>query len=266
MFLRANLDDLYVITGSAGNIFVSTSAMRVDGSTPPVVQPIPDLGPMAEITGTGSTLVIDTSGMTSGHTVALRYMSIRNNHATNSNVIEVTVDNGTHVNTHIKCTLLAGESLHYLSNGRWVHLDANAAEYPSVGNAASQAEMEAGTATDRYVTPQGVNWHPGVAKFWIKATPGGTVNASWNVTSEADATAGVMDVTIATDFSGTHYAAGGIAMRANTNTTVTDAKNSALRSATMAAGTISLETYDQTATNYAIEDPTFWCMWAFGDQ
>ncbi len=75
---------------------------------------------------------------------------------------------------------------------------------------ATQAEMETGTATTSAVTPGVLQNHPGAAKVWAFITvSGGTpsLDASYNVTSITDTSAGNVTVTIATDFSSANYAA-----------------------------------------------------------
>lgn len=75
----------------------------------------------------------------------------------------------------------------------------------SVLTTASQAEMEAGSSTTAAVTPGRQQFHPGEAKFWLKAGIAGDIVVSHNVTSIADTATGRMTVTIGTDFSGTGY-------------------------------------------------------------
>lgn len=73
--------------------------------------------------------------------------------------------------------------------------------------AASQVEMEAASSNLVAATPGTVNWHPGVAKAWIKCSGDGTtINASHNITSITDGGTGILTVTIATDFSSADYA------------------------------------------------------------
>ncbi len=76
--------------------------------------------------------------------------------------------------------------------------------------ASTQAEMETGTALTSSVTPGRMQNHPGVAKMWAYITvSGGTpsLDASYNVTSITDTSAGNVTVTIATDFSSANFCA-----------------------------------------------------------
>jgi len=91
-------------------------------------------------------------------------------------------------------------------------LTSNGASAPTWGaapspTAANQTEMEAATSNTVFATPLNTNWHPGVAKMWIKCNGAKTtINASHNVTSITDDGAGLLTVTIATDFSSANYA------------------------------------------------------------
>jgi hypothetical protein len=73
-------------------------------------------------------------------------------------------------------------------------------------NAAAQADQETATATGKLVTPAVQHYHPSASKCWLKCDHAGNVNASYNITSITDTGAGVVTVTIATDFSSAHYA------------------------------------------------------------
>lgn len=94
--------------------------------------------------------------------------------------------------------------------------------------AATQAEMEAASSTTTAVSPGRTQYHPGVAKMWAYVTvSGGTpsLDASHNVTSITDTSAGNVTITIATDFSSANYAAvaqavtaGGVAHMASVKT------------------------------------------------
>ena len=73
---------------------------------------------------------------------------------------------------------------------------------------ADQTEMEAASSTTVAVTPGRVQYHPGVAKAWVKAD-GSTaaVSVSHNITSTTDTGTGQLTITIATNFSGTSWVA-----------------------------------------------------------
>lgn len=270
LILRANLDDLRITTESAADIEVHLSTMLADASTPPVIQPPPNLGPLASITtATGPSIIIDTSGITDTYILNLKHANIYNNHATQACVVTIDVNDGTVTVVLQKVNLLAGETLVFTQGGLWVHYDSNGGVYPSVGNAASQAEMEAGTATDKYVTPQGMNWHPGVAKCWGKAVGAGTsLSANWNIASVADTGTGRLGWTIGTDFSSVNWAAVSSVQRVSTALTVAniDLGGGVFRNASQTAAVIESENYDETASTNVAQDPEFYYLAGFGDQ
>jgi len=166
LILHATTDILRVVTGSAADVEPVVSMMETDNAAPPVVQDIPNVGPLASITTATTTTIADCT--TANRRRNVKHISLYNNHASQATTCRVEFSDGTLVSVLANVNLLAGEMLLYTQGGMWLHYDSNGAVYPSIGNAASQAEMEAGTATDKYVTPQGMNWHPGVAKCGAK--------------------------------------------------------------------------------------------------
>ncbi len=266
LILRGNTDKLQLVTASAVDIEVHVSAMQADNAAPPVVQALPNLGPAASITTATTTDIVDATGLTSGHVYNVKTLTAYNNHASSSSVVTAQVTDGTNTSVLSKVTLLAGESLVLDESGRWFHLDANGGEYPSVGNAATQAEMEAGTATDKYVTPQGMNWHPGVNKAWLKAGITGNLLNSWNITSLTDTGTGVLTITIATDFSSVDYCVNVSVEATATTWAVANTRECHIRSATMAVGSVAVDCIDNTATTSLVKDPTSWHVSMLGDQ
>lgn len=266
LILRANTDDLRVITSAAADIECHVSAMQADNAAPPALQAIPNLGPLASITTATTTTILDTASLTNNHSINVKHINIYNNHASTACIVTIDVDDGT-VNTVLaEVNLLAGESLVFTQGGVWIHYDSNGGVYPSVGNAADQAEMEAGTATDKFVTPQGVNWHPGANKFWVKCGVTANVLASWNVTSLTDNGTGDVTVTIATDFSSVNYCVSVNVEMTATTYGVANAREAHVRSGGQAAGTLRCDCIDNTATTNLIKDPTAWHISGLGDQ
>ena len=268
LILRANTDDLSIVTGSAADIEVHLSAMQADASTPPVVQPLPNLGPLASITTATTTMVLDTSGITSAHVVNVKHMNIYNNHASQASTVRAEVADGTNTTVLANVNLLAGESLVLTQGGVWLHYDSNGGLYPSVGNAASQAEMEAGTAPDKYVTPQAMNWHPGVCKAWGKhALSGGVpqMTATWNVTSVTDSGVSRVTPVIATDFSSANYSIQATAEAATTTySATTTCLICVIRNATPSVTQFTLDLLEIDIGQ--VTDPAAWYWSAFGDQ
>lgn len=259
--LTATSDALRVVTGSAADVECYVSYIEVDNATPPVVQDVGQVS-TADITTATTTSILTCT--TASRRRRVMYASIHNNSAT-STTIDVELFNGTTARDLVDCTLLQNESLVY-NGATWLHYDANGALYPSVGNAATQAEMEAGTATNKYVTPQGVNWHPGVAKFWVKCGVTANVLNSWNVTNLTDNGTGDVTVNIATDFSSVDYAAFVAVEMTATTYGVANTREPHIRSGGQAAGTLRCDCVDNTATTSLIKDPTAWHIGGFGDQ
>jgi len=107
---------------------------------------------------------------------------------------------------------------------------------------ATTAEVKAGTATDRTVSPATLIGHEGVIKGWVSFDGTGAVgaitpNGSFNVTSVTKNSSGDYTVTWATDFGGITYCPW--ASSNNFHTSV--AKE-------LAAGTITVRTYGNAHT------------------
>lgn len=256
-------DKVQIVTSAAADIESTIHWISVDTSTPPVVQDV-DSSTLASITTATTTDALVGAASTKKR---VGWWSLRNNHGSTSCDVTIRAVDGTNTVDIIKCTLLAGEALHF-TGSTWIHYDTNGGMYPSVGNAASQAEMEAGTATDKYVTPQGANWHPGVAKAWAKhAVSGGVpqMTVTWNVTSVTDSAVCRVAPVIATDFSSANYVINyGFECNTTTYSATTTALIQTIRNATQAVGgfTIDLVEIDIGQTT----DPAAWHWVAFGDQ
>jgi hypothetical protein len=125
--------------------------------------------------------------------------------------------------------------------------------------AASQAQQETGTALTVAVTPGRQQYHASAAKAWCYADTGGTVNASYGVSSVTDVGPGQIGFNWTTSFSGTAYcvipqvrSAGASAICVVDNAgTQTAARSDALSFA---------------STTGAAADPNNWYVVAYGDQ
>jgi hypothetical protein len=264
LILRATADILRLVTSATADIEVHVSAMEADNATPPVVQDIVRTN-TASITTATTTTILDCT--TSNRRRNVKHVNIYNNHASTPCTVTVEHTDGTNVETLAKVILLAGESLVLTQSGVWIHYDLNGGVYPSVGNAATQAEMEAGTATDKYVTPQGFNWHPGACKCWGKAVGAGTsLTVNWNTTSVTDTGTGRLGVNIGTDFSSANYSVVASLERTVTALTATGVEDHAIRNASPTAGVFEIESYDQTAITFVAQDPQNYFWACFGDQ
>lgn len=248
-------DLIRAITGSAADVETSVSYVTYSNATPPVVQLV-DGEPLASITNAATTTTL--AGAATTYTV-IKGINYANRSATSTTLAIEHIDASDTVQL-IFCTLLQNESLVYTESGIWIHYDANAAAYPSTGNVASQAEMEAGTATDKYVSPGRAHFHPSAAKFWVEFTGNSTtVLASYNTTSITDGTTEAT-VTIGNDFSSANWCC--CATATGTASTAAAARLATARS--IAAGSVIVFAVDGAATT-ALADPSQWCVAGFGD-
>lgn len=128
---------------------------------------------------------------------------------------------------------------------------------------ATQANQEAGSATNLIVAPGVQQYHPSAAKAWIMYTSVTTtaINTSYNITSVTDNGTGDTTITIATDFSSANYCVVENARSTATDFVFMNRPNSATYD--MAAGTY--RAFSQNASTVAKD--TKECMVAFfGDQ
>jgi hypothetical protein len=217
--------------------------------------------------GTGEVTLL--TGVNS-HSLKPKLVSLFNAHASASSVVYLNFTDGTNVEeiAGSKVTLLAGESLVYIDGQGCMHYDAEGHPYPSVGNRASQAEMEAGTSDDKYVTPLKLNFHPGAIKCWGKANGAGTsLLANWNVSGITDTGTGRLGVTIGADFSSVNYSITPGIERVSTSLAVASVDiGGVLRNASQAAGSFEIENFDETATTNVAQDPANYHWQCAGDQ
>jgi hypothetical protein len=267
LILHATTDIIRVVTGSAADIEPAVSLMETDNSVPPVVQDIPNLGPLASITTATTTTIADCT--TANRRRNVKHISLYNNHATQATTCRVEFSDGTLVAVLANVNLLAGEMLVFTQGGVWLHYDSNGAVYPSVGNAASVAEMEAGTATDKYVAPGTQHRHPGHPKCWGVVTVAAgapTLQANYNLTSITDTATGDIVFTVATDFSSVNWCCQHSVEIITGAFAVATVRDSHVKFGTLAAGTVSLQCIDKTATTNLLKDPQSWHMTGYGDQ
>lgn len=138
-----------------------------------------------------------------------------------------------------------------------------------LGQAATQAELEAGSSTTKFVTAGRAQFHPSSCKAWGKVTVSAgtpTLAVSYNTTSITDTATGELTWTIATDFSTANYAVFCDAELTATTYAVANDRKVKVRNATQAAGTLILDCIDSTAVTNLLADPTAWHFGGFGDQ
>jgi len=128
------------------------------------------------------------------------------------------------------------------------------AQVPLLIPVATQAEQEAGSSTTKFVSPGRQHFHPSAAKAWLKCNVAGAVQASYNITSVTDTGTGIVDVTIATDFSSAEYAVACGALHSSAMI---------INVVTQAAGTFQARSYDAVGT---VTDPTNYYFACYGDQ
>lgn len=105
---------------------------------------------------------------------------------------------------------------------------------------ADQAEMEAGSVTNRAVTPGRQHFHPSAAKCWCISANSTTILASYNMTSITDTGTGDLTFTIATDFSSTNWVPVCTQRQPVPSSTVATITMTCAK----AAGTVDLDTFD----------------------
>ena len=139
----------------------------------------------------------------------------------------------------------------------WTFYNASGQRLQATAAGATQAEMEAATSTAVYVTPGRTQYHPGVAKAWVKyeQDSGHSAADSYNVASVADNGVGQTTITWDTDFGDADYVPTG----SSVNGEVIDFLESSI-----AAGSIDARTRGMS-DNSAVDNSNNWVV-AFGDQ
>lgn len=109
MLLVSTSDKIQVITGTAVTTDVHASYMDADNSTTPVITP----GRKNTAISTATTTDV-VSAPASSHQINVKYMTVRNTHASSSVDITVQHTDGTTTVTMHKVTLLPGGVLQYV--------------------------------------------------------------------------------------------------------------------------------------------------------
>lgn len=256
---------LKVVTSAAADIEVSGSVVVVSSASPPVV----DGGATGPVLPASITTATTTTLVTGAASKITRVdeLALRNNHASTSCDVTITREDGTNTDSVIKATLLAGELLVYNRAGSWLHYDSNGALYPSSGNVATQAEMEAGTAANKYVAPSVAHFAPSAAKNWGCVTVSGgtpTLQTNYNITSITDTATDRLTVTIGNDFSSVNYSIQATIEAATTTYSATTTSLVAVvRNASKAVGSFILDCLEFDIGQAT--DPASWSWVCFGD-
>lgn len=123
LILRGTTDIVQVVTGSAADVEVMVSAMDASDAAPPVIQIVPNLGPLASITTATTTTIVAAPGSSLVRNV--KQLALFNNHASTSTTIVVQVSDGTNTVNLWSGTLAPGESVQLDEVGVWTQYDAN---------------------------------------------------------------------------------------------------------------------------------------------
>lgn len=169
--LASTSDLVRVYTSAAGNIEVHASWVDIVVATGEVT---PGRTNTASITTATTTTVCGSPA--SGSVRNLKHLNITNNSSSVSNIVTVDHTDGTNAVELMSFTLLPGENMIFNEQGRWVHRDAQGAEYPPAGLGAYTGYpvsfMKTGTASDAagywYCTSKDAGF-PGA---WAVGTPG----------------------------------------------------------------------------------------------
>jgi hypothetical protein len=129
---------------------------------------------------------------------------------------------------------------------------------------AVQADQETASSTAVAVVPGVQQYHPSASKFWVKADTAGAVSVSYNVTSVTDTGTGVIDVTIATDFSSANWCAFATVF-GNAGGTAATTRVIDIESTNFAAGTCR-GVIVRPDTGAVLDPATGWFIGGFGDQ
>lgn len=167
--LASTSDLIQVVTSHAAQVEVHASWVDLNGTT---VTPGRTNTP-AITTATTTTV----AGSPAASTVRnIKHLNITNDHASQSCIVTVEHTDGTTVVELMSFTLLPGENMIFNEEGRWVHRDAQGAEYAAAGlgsyNGRTVGFMKSGTAADAigywYCTSKDAGF-PGA---WAVGTPG----------------------------------------------------------------------------------------------
>lgn len=260
LLLTGTSDLVRVVTSASSDIRVHASFVDLSSGTV-----TPTRTNTASIATNTTTTVVGSPASSTQRNV--RFMSIRNVHASVSNDVTVFHTDGTTQEDLIKVTLLAGESLVFDQIGGWTHYDVNGGTYQTLGPIATQSDMETATSLSTFVTPGNQHFHPGHPKCWGKTSVSGgtpTLNVSYNITSITDTATDQLTVTIANDFSSANYAfVCGIEAATTTLSATTTSLLYFIRNATQAAGSLIIQACEIDVG--AATDPSAWHWIGCGD-
>lgn len=169
LILSSTSDAIRVVTGSAAQIEVHTSWVDLNGTTV-----TPGRTNTPHITTATTTNVVGSPAASTVRNV--KHLNITNDHSSQSCVVTVEHTDGTTVIELMSFTLLPGENMIFGEEGRWVHRDAQGAEYPPAGKGAYDGYvvgfMKTSTAPDTIGYWYCTSKDGGFPGAWSPGTPG----------------------------------------------------------------------------------------------
>ena len=169
ILLTSTSDLIQVVTSAAAQIEVHASYVDISGATV-----TPGRTNTPHITTATTTTVVASPGASTQRN--LKHLNITNDHASVSCEVTVEHTDGTTVIELMGFILLPGENMVFNEEGRWVHRDAQGAEYPPAGLGAytgySVGLMKSGTASDAAGYWYGTWKDGGFPGAWAPGTPG----------------------------------------------------------------------------------------------
>lgn len=167
--LASTSDIIRVTTSHAAQIECHASWVDLNGTTV-----TPGRTNTPHITTATTTTIVAAPAASTVRNV--KHLNITNDHASQSCIVTVEHFDGTTAIELMSFTLLPGENMIFNEEGRWVHRDAQGAEYPPAGQGSysgrSISFMKTGTAPDATGYWYGTFKDAGFPGAWAPGTPG----------------------------------------------------------------------------------------------
>ena len=164
LILGSTSDVVRVVTSAAAQVEVHASWVDLNGTTI-----TPGRTNTPHITTAATTTVV--ASPTASTVRNVKHLNITNDHASQSCIVTVEHFDGTTAIELMAFILLPGENMVFNEEGRWVHRDAQGAEYPPAGlgsyNGRSVGFMKTGTASD-------------AAGYWYCTSKDGGFPGAWS--------------------------------------------------------------------------------------
>lgn len=133
---------------------------------------------------------------------------------------------------------------------------------------AVQSEQETGTDTTRAVTPGRQHFNPSACKFWVNLdSDTTTINASYNVSSQANTGVGDADITLTTAFSSADWCGIVDSFDSTNGWDAEECQNSGFNAkAAGSCGILCSTISDGNNAVCSLTDPDDWRVMGFGDR